>query len=186
MKIFKSLAIVSAFMGVAALAGCSHTSMKSPDVTAQVRQSLDQNGLKNVSVSQDRDKGVVTLTGNVSTDAERSEAESLTRSIAGTQVVSNQIGVLPVGAESTAKDVNSALDDGIEKNLKAVLIQHRLNKEVRYDVTNGVVTLKGSTNSRSRRAEAEQLAKQTPNVKQVVNELQVKNEKASSSSGLAN
>lgn len=185
MKIFKSFALICGFLGLAGFAGCSHTSMKSPDVAGPIRQSLDQNGLKSVSVSQDRDKGVVTLTGNVGTDAEKSEAESLARSIAGTEVVSNQIGVLPAGDESNAKTVNSALDEGIEKNLKASLTEHRLNKEVRYDVTNGVVTLKGSTNSRSRRTEAEKLAKETPNVKQVVNEVEVKNEKASSSSGIS-
>ena len=47
---------------VGALAGCSGI-RKSPDVSDSIRKSLDQAGLQDVSVSQDRDKGVVALGG---------------------------------------------------------------------------------------------------------------------------
>jgi osmotically-inducible protein OsmY len=70
--------------------------------------------------------------------------------------VSNQIAVVPPAAESEAKTVNSDLDKGIEKNLDAALIQHRLNKNIKYDVKNGVVTLTGEINSQSRRAQHQQ------------------------------
>ena len=46
------------------LAGCSQTA-KSPDVSGNIRTALDQAGLKKVSITQDRDKGVVTLGGHV-------------------------------------------------------------------------------------------------------------------------
>jgi hypothetical protein len=36
-------------------------SAKSPDVSDNIRNSLDQAGFKNISVKEDRDKGVVTL-----------------------------------------------------------------------------------------------------------------------------
>ena len=77
--------------------------------------------------------------------------------------------------------MNSDLDKGVEKNLDAALIQQNLHKGVKYDVKNGVVTLTGEVNSQSRRAQAERVATSVPNVKQVVNELQVKSQKASSS-----
>ena len=95
--------------------------------------------------------------------------------------MSNQIGVIPPAAESKAKTVNSDLDKGIEKNLDAALIQHRLNKGIKYDVKNGVVTLSGEVNSQAGRAQVEKVAAAVPNVQQVVNELQVKNQKATSS-----
>jgi osmotically-inducible protein OsmY len=44
-----------------------------------------------------------------------------------------------------------------------------------------VVTLKGDVPSPSRRSQLAKLASAVPNVKQVVNELEVKNQKASSS-----
>ena len=94
--------------------------------------------------------------------------------------MANQIAVIPRGVESDAKTVNSDLDKGIEKNLDAVLVQNKLQKRVKYDVKNGVVTLTGEVNSQSKRAQAEKVASSVPNVQQVVNELQVKNQKASS------
>ena len=95
--------------------------------------------------------------------------------------MSNQISVVPPGAESEAKDVNTDLDKAIDKNLDAALIQRGLNKDVKHDVRNGVVTLTGDVNSQSQRAQVEKLASSIPNVKQVVNELQVKHQKATSS-----
>jgi osmotically-inducible protein OsmY len=77
--------------------------------------------------------------------------------------------------------VNSDLDQGIEKNLDAALIQNKLHKSVKYEVKNGVVTLTGEVNSENKRAFAEKVATGVPNVAQVVNNLQVKNQKASSS-----
>ena len=165
---------------VGTLAGCSGTTT-SPDVSDAIRKSLDQASLKDVSVTQDRDKGVVTLGGRVASDGDKSQAESIAKSIAGGQIVSNQIGVIPPAVESEAKTVNSDLDKGIEKNLDAALIQHRLHKGVKYDVKNGVVTLTGEVNSQSKRAHVEKIASGVPNVQQVVNELQIKNQKATSS-----
>jgi osmotically-inducible protein OsmY len=62
-----------------------------------------------------------------------------------------------------------------------MLVQHRFNQDVHYDVNQGVVTLKGNVRSQSQRATVEKLAAQVPNVKQVVNELEVRNQKATSS-----
>jgi hyperosmotically inducible protein len=166
---------------LAGMAACSDTPTKSPDVTDNLRRSLDQAGLKDVSVSQDRDKGVITLTGTTASESDKAQAESIAKSIAGPQVVSDQIAVRPPGDESTAKKVDSDLDKGIEKNFDAVLIRHKLDSAVKYDVKNGVVTLTGHVNSQSRRAWVEKLATGVPNVRQVVNELEVKDQKASSS-----
>jgi hyperosmotically inducible protein len=177
MKSMKAALIVIA-VAIAATVACSDRA-KAPDVTSDVRNALSQAGLNDVSVSQDRDKGVVTLSGKVRTDDDKARAESIAKSIAGTQVVSNEIGVRPNG-DDTAKKVDSDLDSGIDKNLDAMLVQHRMKNDVRYDVSNGVVTLKGNVPSQSQRASVEKLAQQVPNVKQVVNELEVKHQKATS------
>jgi len=181
MKTLKLCLSLLALLVVVTLVGCSGTARQSPDVSDSIRKSLDQAGLKDVSVSQDRDKGVVTLGGHVAADADKSQAESIAKSIATGQVVANQIAVMPPNGESEAKAVNSDLDKAIEKNLDAALIQNKLHKSVKYDVKNGVVTLTGEVNSQSKRAQAEQIASAVPNVKQVVNDLQIKNQKASSS-----
>jgi len=163
------------------LAGCSETVAKSPDVSGSIRKSLDQAGFKDVSVTQDRDKGIVTLGGEAASEDEKSAAQSLAKSLAGVQVVANQIAVIPVGVEKEAKAVNSDLDQGIEKNLDAALIVNNMHAQVQYEVKSGVVTLTGEVNSQNNRNKAEKVATGVPNVKQVVNNLQVKNQKASSS-----
>ena len=181
MKTLRLSVAMMALLAVGILAGCSQTTTKSPEVSDNIRKSLDQAGFKNVSVSQDRDKGVVTLGGKVTSENDKSQAESLAKSLAGSQVVADQIAVIPVGIENAAKTVNADLDDGIEKNLDAALIQNNMHDDVKYAVKSNVVTLSGEVNSQSKRDQAERVAASVPNVKQVVNDLQVKNQKASSS-----
>jgi len=151
------------------LAGCSTTTAKSPDVADSIRTSLDQAGFKSVSVSQDRDKGVVTLSGHVASENAKLDAESLAKSLAGAQVVADQIAVIPVGGETDAKTVNSDLDKGIEQNLDAALIQNKMHDNVKYEVKSGVVTLSGEVNSEDKRTRAARVASEVPNVQQVVN-----------------
>jgi hyperosmotically inducible periplasmic protein len=180
MKMVKLRITSFSLLVVGSLVGCSQTSAKSPDVSDALRKSLVQAGFKDVSVSQDRDKGVVTLSGNVAAADDKAQAESIAKSIATGQVVADQIAVLPTGVESDSNTVNSDLDKGIDKNLDAALIQNGLHKGVKYDVKNGVVTLTGEVNSESRRKRIEEVASTVPNVQQVVNELEVKDQKASS------
>jgi len=179
---FKMLQHISVALVVfGALTGCSNTPTKSPDVVENVRKSLDEGGLKDVSVSQDREKGIVTLAGTTGSEAEKLQAESVAKSFAGSQVVADQIAVRPPGEEKIAKAVDSDLDDGIESNFHAVLVSHRLEHDMTYGVKNGVITLSGTVNSQSKRSLVESMATGVPNVKQVVNELQVKGQKATSS-----
>lgn len=181
MKNFKTCLFLPVLVAVGVLAGCATTSTKSADVSTQIRKSLDQAGFKNVSVRQDRDAGVVTLGGQVAADADKSQAETIAKSAAGAEVVSNQIAVIPPGGESDAKKMNSDLDKGIEGNLDAALIQVKLHDGVKYEVKNRVVTLTGEVDSEATRAQAATVASGVPNVQQVVNELQVKAQKATSS-----
>ncbi len=112
------------------LSGCS-TNSKTADVTDNIRKSLDQAGFKDVSVSEDRDKGVVTLKGNVPTETDKQQAEAIAKSNAPSLVVADEIAVRPPGNESEAKAVDSDLDKAIEKNLDATLVKHRLELEVK-------------------------------------------------------
>jgi hyperosmotically inducible protein len=175
------LVTVLALLTIGSFAGCRGTSANSPDVSGSIRKSLDQAGLKSVSVSQDRDKGVVTLGGNVANANDKAQAESLAKSLAGSQVVADEIAVIPAGTADAQMAVNTDLDQGIEKNLDAALIQNKMHRSVSYAVKNAVVTLTGEVATEDARKAAETVALAVPNVQQVVNDLQVKNQKATSS-----
>jgi len=179
MKPLRTLIFTLAVVVAGTLAGCNGTP-KSPDVSETIRTSLDQAGFKDVSTKQDREKGVVTLSGKVPSEADKLQAESIAKSVAAGQVVANEIAVVPPGNESDAKAVNSELDKGIEHNLEAALTQVKLKDDVKYSVKNRVVTLSGEVASPALRARAEKVAGSVLNVQQVVNELQVKNQKATS------
>ncbi len=184
MKMLRMSVSMLMLLAVGTLAGCSGTPRKSPGVSESIRKSLDEAGFKDVSVSQDRDKGIVTLGGQVASANAKSDAESLAKSLAGVQVVADQIAVIPVGGEKDAKAVNTDLDKGIAENLDAALIQNQMHANVKYEVKSGVVTLSGEVNSEDKRTRAGQVASAVPNVQQVVNDLQVKDQKASSSPSL--
>jgi hyperosmotically inducible periplasmic protein len=184
MKTTKLFFTMLTLLAVGIMVGCSTTAAKSADVSDNIRKSLDQAGFKDVSVNQDRDKGVVTLGGQVASDNDKAQAESLAKSLAGAQVVADEIAVIPVGVEKEAKAVNTDLDKGIEKNLDAALILNKMHDNVKYEVKSGVVTLTGEVNSEDKRARVEKVASGVPNVQQVVNDLQIKDQKASSAPSL--
>ncbi len=177
MKTYRLCLSLLALLVVGTFVGCS-TSTKSPDVSGSIRRSLDQAGLNDVKVDQDRDTGVVTLSGQVMSDDEKARAETVAKAAAGNQVVSNQISVRPVGFESEAKQIDADLDSGIESNFHAALISNRMDKGVEYEAKNGVLTIKGEVNSQAKRDRLEELAASIPNVQQVVNEIQLKDQKA--------
>jgi hyperosmotically inducible protein len=133
-----------------------------------------------IKVSQDRDKGVITLSGNVQSQNEKLRAENTARTVAPSYVLANEIGVRPTGFESEANKVDSNLDDAIEKQFEAALVSKQMNNGVKYEAKNGVLTLQGEVSSEKKRRDIETLASSIPNVKQVVNEVQVKGQKASS------
>ena len=61
-KPFKALAPAVLAAALVLGTGCGQQQAKAPDVKDSVKQGLEQAGLRDVDVSQDRDKGVVTLT----------------------------------------------------------------------------------------------------------------------------
>ena len=171
-------AIILALGLLAGLSACSKQRANTPSVKENVERSLDQAGLKDVKVKEDRDKGVVTLQGTVQTAEQKSQAQDVAKQAAGGVIVANEISVEPQGMEGSAKKIESNLDSGIEKDYRAAVIANHLdNQHIDFNAKNGVLTLTGSVKTVQQREAAEQIGAKTPNVSQVVNELQVKGKK---------
>ena len=160
------------------LAGMACSSQRTASDVAykdQVKAALAQADLQDVSVSEDKDKNTITLTGTVHSEDAKLTAGRVAEGAAAGRVVANEISVQPVGVESQAKDMASNLDDAIESNYKAALIASGLDKEsIKFGAKNGVLTLKGNVKTPPQRQQAQQLAQAVPNVQQVLNQIEVK------------
>ena len=162
------------------IAGCQKNH---PDEKSAVTNSLNSNNLGSVDVSQDREKGVMTLKGDVASADAKQQAESLAKQAAPDYTVANEIGVRPPEA-ANAGSVASNLDSAIEDNFKAAIKAHEnLNDQsISGSAKNGTLVIKGSVKTAAQKKEVGTLAKQVPNVQQVVNELEVKPNKHSTPS----
>jgi hyperosmotically inducible protein len=176
----KVISISILLLTLAFAMACSQQKANTPDAKPAVEDALKAAGYTNVSVSQDRDKGVITLTGDVQSDNDKAKAEQVAQTAASGMVISNELGVRPAGDESAAKSVDKHTDDAIEDQMKAAIAAHKWeNQHIRIDAKNGVLTLKGDVDTNHQRDQVNNVAKKIPGVQQVVNELQVKGEKQS-------
>jgi hyperosmotically inducible periplasmic protein len=157
--------------------GCSKNRANNPSMKDNVENSLKQAGFDKVNVDEDRDKGVITLKGDVSTQADKERAESVARQAAGNSVIANEL-LVTAGDEDKAEKVADKSDDAIESSFKAYVAENKLeNQHIRSDVKNGVLTLNGDVDTIAQREQIEKDAAKLPGVTQVVNKLEVKGAK---------
>jgi osmotically-inducible protein OsmY len=157
--------------------GCTtRTNADNTSYADSVKKSLEQAELTDVSVKEDRDKNTVTLGGTVHSEDAKMHAAEVAKATAGGRIVVNEVSEHPVGGESAAKDIAANEDSAIEKNFKAALISSGLDKQsIDYGAKNGVLTLKGHVKMSAQRAQAEQVAANVPKVRQVLNQIDVRN-----------
>lgn len=171
------IAAAALLAGAFASVGCQRTF---PDEKSAVTDSLKASSLDAVSVSQDRTKGTMTLSGNLDSSDMKSQAENVAKRSAPDYSIVDEIGVRPPGA-ANAGSVASNLDSAIEDNFKAAIKAHQNldDQSISGSAKNGTLVITGSVKTTAQKKETEQLAKQVPNVQEVVNELEVKPDKHS-------
>jgi osmotically-inducible protein OsmY len=115
---------------------------------------------------------LVTLTGQVDNARAKLAAESLAR---------NTVGVLDVKNEIVVAPVKPVADSTLHERIVAALASNPFTteREVKVEVKDGVVTLKGNVNTHFERAQAEDVAAQLRGVRQVRNEMEVKQQEKS-------
>ena len=148
--------------------GCN----RGADTEENVRRALDQANMQVVEVQVDDDASVVHLKGTVDTMGERTRAQEVASAAVGTTGrVLNELTVKGL-TDQTADD----FDDDIEDKLDRTVDNDPVLKErdIEFDVVNGMVTIRGEVASAGEKAQAEQLAKAAPGVKDVANALEIK------------
>jgi osmotically-inducible protein OsmY len=134
--------------------------------------------------------GAVTLSGTVESDIDRDLAAEIAKGMKGVVSVDNRLrvaGERPAGA-ARERDVDSGVDAEERRSfgqwvndattsavVKAALVrnEHVRAADIDVETEHDVVTLRGVVGSQEQKELAEQLAKNTRDVKQVRNELRV-------------
>jgi osmotically-inducible protein OsmY len=102
----KSAALLMLVATVAMLLGVACTTTKT-DATIykdNVKAALEQAELKDVTVSEDRDKNTITLGGTVHSEEAKNRAATVAQASAGPRIVANEVGVEPVGNEGASRN----------------------------------------------------------------------------------
>lgn len=144
---------------------------RGPDTEGTLRKALDQANMHQVEVKVDGDERIVHLKGTVASMAERSRAEEVADAVVGTSGrVLNELTVKGLN-DTTADD----LDGDIRKNLDRVIDNDATLKQrdVNFEVTNGMVAIKGTVRSVDEKNRVGELTKAAPGVKDVANGLQI-------------
>lgn len=175
-----NLVPIAGLASILLVAGCNNKPHY-PDSKGAVDSALTQNNLGAIHVSQDRDKGVITLTGNVPNDAQKKQAEDAAKGAAPDYTIADEIGVVPPADASATKSALSDTDTAIEDTFKADMKKNRALNDQSIDIKskNGAVILTGSVKTAAQKRQAGMIAKKVPNVQQVVNELKVEPKKHS-------
>ncbi len=145
---------------------------RGPDPKDQVSDQLKNANIHDVNVDYDRNAKVIHLKGAVESAGERSRAEEIAhRAVGTTGRVANELTIK--GVTDRAADDH---DGDIRRELKAKVDNDTAlkNRDINFDVNNGVVTIKGDVSTAAEKQKAGQMAQSTENVKNVVNSLDVK------------
>jgi osmotically-inducible protein OsmY len=121
------------------------------------------------AIDVDVQGGMITLSGKVHTAAEKARAEQVARGIDGATGVKNNLQVVPKSQEKMVEQTDELIEDKVEAALKI----QGLASDVTVDsVNNGVVTLKGKTDSLGRQLAAIETAVKVPGVKRVASQIE--------------
>jgi osmotically-inducible protein OsmY len=167
MYLKNSLAI--AFAVALGTAACSSSV---PNPTDKAESALDQANLKDVAVDWDQEARVAHLKGTVESTAERERAEEVAAAVVGTSgTVLNEVTIKGLN-ERSADD----MDGKIRSDLNQMVDDDQVlrDRDINFDVSNGVVTVKGDVRTAAEKNRVSEMIKAAPGVKDMANALEIK------------
>jgi hyperosmotically inducible protein len=170
------LIVLGAFLALAG-ANCERRGVADSAITAIVKSKLavdNETGSANINanINVDTKGGVVTLTGVVTTQANKEQAERIAGDTEGVTRVMNNITVETDGEYAAAGADMSASDLAILSKIKTRYVAEDVIG-AKVEVRDGVVTLTGAVENAQIRARAENIARATSGVKIVNNMIEV-------------
>ncbi|AHG21090.1 periplasmic protein [Chania multitudinisentens RB-25] len=142
-------------------------------ITAKVKGVLvDDKTIKSTDISVVTEKGVVTLSGFVGSQAQAKHAVAVTSQVEGVKSVSDKLHVKDEATQSVTAYAGDAVTTS---ELKAKLLADDIvpSRDVKVATTDGVVQLSGTVQTQAQSERAESIAKTLNGVKSVKNDLTV-------------
>ena len=165
----RHLMIVLGALLALASANCDRRSVDDSAITAIVKSKLAvDNETSSANINVDTMNGVVTLTGIVTTRANKEQAERIARNTEGVTRVINNITVETNGNHAGM----SASDLAILSRIKTRYVAEGVIGP-KVEVKDGMVTLTGNVENPQIRIRAENIARATSGVKEVNNMIEV-------------
>jgi osmotically-inducible protein OsmY len=168
----RQMTLAAALACVLAGPACNSTA---PNPASNTEKALKDASLNDVKVDWDKDVRIAHLRGTVDSPADRERAEQVAASTVGTTgKVLNEITIKGIN-EDTADD----LDGQVKSALKRMAGNDPIlkDRDISFDVTNGVVTVKGDVRSVAEKSKVTELVRSAPGVKDFANALEIKPEK---------
>jgi len=172
MRLRTALSLAVLVAGLCLVTSCALTDT---GITTNVKAKLlADDVVKSSQLDVATKNGVVTLTGNVDSDAAKTRAIELARTTTGVKNVVDMISARETTGGGDAPDPNRTIgevvtDAGITMSVKSQLLDDPLVKGLQIDVDtrDGVVFLTGAVSTDAERQKAIQLAKDTKGVRDV-------------------
>jgi len=121
-------------------------------------------------INVDTRNAVVTLFGIVPSAAAKSAAEADVKKVSGVKSVRNELQIVPSAKKEAVQEKDSDIKDRVAKRVDESLSD---GSSVDVEVKNGVVRLTGKVERQTDRLSALTIARSTPGVRSVVDDLQV-------------
>ncbi len=120
--------------------------------------------------------GIVTLTGDADSEAQKALTAEYAKDVDGVKVVNNNMNIKPIVLDSS-QTLNSAIDDAsITAQIKMTLLVHQSTSTIHTHVKTekGIVTLTGTAGSETEKTLVTQLVSDINGVKNVINDMDVR------------
>ncbi|PJX32848.1 Osmotically-inducible protein Y [Klebsiella variicola] len=151
--------------------------MDDSTITARVKAALiDHKDINSGDISVKTENKVVTLSGNVNSAEQKSQALSVAKGVEGVSRVDDKLKVHHTSSSETATLKGYAGDTAITSEVKAKLLADDIvpSRNVKVETNAGAVHLTGTVTSAAQAERAAEIAKAVSGVKSVRNDLSVK------------
>ena len=151
--------------------------MDDSTITARVKAALiDHKDINSGDISVKTENKVVTLSGDVTSTEQKSQALSVAKGVEGVSHVNDKLTVHHKSSSETATLKGYAGDTAITSEVKAKLLADDIvpSRNVKVETNAGAVHLTGTVASAAQAERAAEIAKAVSGVKSVRNDLSVK------------